>query len=428
MADERGDRAKKLFRERIDIDPYTAREKITVWTGLRFIWNIIKILLFAGIILGLILLIFLGLTGGFRSGFFQYYYETTSDFLSKAPILSPFIEVLKTVQDPSQTLRTYGWQSDVDKNSENKELGLKFQNFRSIKKVYLENEQISLVGTVNVNSLKDDSKVKFDCEASTSSIKGNIQPNEQVEIQKDSAQVFTIRCDIPEEEIKLDGKQVKAEIITLTADYDFKTESYVEAYTMSRELLAKKQNNQENPFEEENNPRLNKETGEIRSQYTAGPMKVLINSEYTQPFTEAGPFSSDPYYSLGILVEKANSFYEGKLNKINEVYLYLPKNFELSGEDDQFELLQENENEVFDKYRLKQDKIDQLNSYCKNANILDLQCQNYWDRGFIISLTKFRIAALNKEDLDKNYIRTEVDYQFQAKTSQTVTIAESLIP
>jgi hypothetical protein len=390
-----------------------------------FLGALIKWILVIGVFVGLIFLIYTGLTGGFKTGFFQYVYEKGATLANKMPIFAPLVDVFKTIRDPTRTIRTFDWQADVDKNSQSQELGLTFQRFTSLKKTYLPGEPLSFVGSVKVASLKDDSKVTFTCDATTDKINGNIQPSEPFVLSKDSTQVFSIRCEVPAESIKLETKKIKAETVVLKADYDFKTDAYVEAYTMSKRVLTEKQNNQEDVFENENNPRLNKQTGEVKSQYTAGPMKILINSEYSQPFTELGPFSSNSYYSLGIIIEKANSFYQGKLNKINNVYLYLPKNFELNDKENQFELINA-EDEIFNKYQLKQDKIDKLNLICKEPNLFDVECQNYWERGFILALTNFKISSLNKEDLDKNYIRSEVEYEFQAQTSQVVTIVGSI--
>ena len=416
MADERGEISERFRR-------YSERPLDPLRDFFRVIVRIIGFLLAIGAILLLVLLLYSGFTAQ-QSGVTQVYFTKITDALNKVPLMAPLIDTLKTIQNPSRTITKFDWQADVDKNSENKELGLTFQKFSSIKKLYLPDELVSLIATVKVTSLKDNSQVRFSCTDTTSNILGIVEPSEPQVLPKDYTQIFSVRCEIPENSIKLEGKRVRAERIVLNADYDFKTDAYVEAYTMSKQLLTEKQNNLENIFENENNPRLNKETGEVHSQYTAGPMKVLVNSEFTQPFTEVGPFSNNPYYSLAILIQKASTSYQGKLSKINNVYLYLPNNFELK-EDNQFELV-ESEDEVFNKYQLKQEKIDKLNSICRDASLLDVQCQDYWDRGFTITLTNFKVSSLNKPELDKNYIRTDVDYEFQAQTSQVVTIAESL--
>lgn len=429
MADERGD--DRRIRDRWNKFVSGPQQDKPWWRSLLdiitapFRW----FLHYAGGIFGIIVMLVL-LVGAV---IFAYNYATSGvlqlqttqlvDTLSKTPILKPILDTLKIIKDPSITVRQYSWQAEVDENSQNQELGLIFQKFTSLKKTYLPNEPLSFVASIKIASLKDDSKVTFSCEDTTSKINGNIEPKEPVVLPKDSIQVFSVRCDIPTETIKLGEKKIKAETVVLKAVYDFKTNAYIEAYTMSKQLLTEKQNNLENVFENEENSRLNKATGEVRSQYTAGPIKILINSEYSQPFTEAGPFTNDPYYSLGIAIEKASSFYQGRLNKINNVYLYLPKNFELK-EDNLFEFSNE-EDEIFNKYKLKEETINKLNSVCNGPNSLNLECQTYWERGFIIALTSFKVNSLNKPELDKNYIRAEVEYDFQAETSQVVTIAES---
>lgn len=377
----------------------------------------------------LMLILFLGagvyVYNAYSGGTLQLRTTQVQETLVKTPI-GPFLrDTLKVIKDPSIPLRTISWQAEVDKNAENKELGLTFGTFRFSQTAYSIKEQKSIIfsGNAKIRNLKDKAMVKFTCEASTTKFEGNIiKPNEPVILEKDFTTEIPVTCEIPIENIKLKGAKIAGETVIVKADYEFKSLGYVEAYTMSSKLLKEKIINLENPLENEQNPRLNKETGITKAEYTPGPMAVIIHIRDKQPFTEAGPpFSSNVNYDLDLLIEKISSFYQGRLNKLNNVVLYLPKNFELVDRQDRFEFV-ENENEVF--YKMKQEEIKKLNSACQNYGFLDVECQNYWERGFVIATLNFKVNSLNKEDLDQDFIRAEVEYEFQAQTSQTARIVE----
>lgn len=429
MADDRGDRRfsegfRKFATEKTSIDAASVREKVSIFSGWRFFTNLAKILLIIAFVLIVILLLVVGLTRSYTSGLLQYVYESGANIINKAPILAPLVDVFKTIQDPSRVVRTVSWQAEVDQSSQDQELGLSFERFNSIKTIYTPGEKLILAGSVKVKSLKDNSKVEFSCEATTDKIQGTIlKPNEPVILKKDLTEIIPITCEIPTDKIKLGSASFRGENVVLKANYDFKGNAYIEAYTLNSKLLE----NVQTIFKNEQNSRLNKDTRQVASEYSNGPMRVLLNIRDSQPFTEKGPsYSSNSYYEFDLAIDKASSLYQGRLSKINTVYLYLPKNFELHDAEDRFELI-ESEDEVFNKYQMKQQYIDKLNLFCREFNLLDTECYNYWERGFIIASSSFKVASLNKDDLDKNYIRAEIDYEFQAETSQVVKIAESLI-
>ena len=262
-----------------------------------------------------------------------------------------------------------------------------------------------------------------------------VRPIEPVLLEKNIPRVFTVGCDINTDNIKLEGQeQERAERILLSAVYNFKTESYTPAYTLSDDKL-KNLRPLITPFVEANinDPLLDENTGVAKSKYTYGPMAILVNSISSQPFTEKGEFPEDPYYPLTILIESSNlgPIYQGRLSKLDNVYLYLPNNYELAGDEltNNFDIVEQSTDEdtIFVKYKLKQDRIGALNDQCKTYRYNTAECDSLWQRGFEIITTKFKIASLDTQDLDQKFIRAEIDYDFEAQTSTVVTIIKSLL-
>lgn len=401
-------------------------------------WLLYIIFTLTAITLMIGLLVFGGIFiyNAFTGGTAQAQTTKLVDVVSKTPIIAPaynfLTQTFKIVKDPSLLERTYGFKGEVDQAQENRELGLTFSNFKSIKERFLPGETISLIASVKAMSFKEESQISFLCKDTTSEIIGAINPSEPVIIEKDTPRVFTVRCDINTESINLGEKQIQAERIILNAKYNFKTASYIPAYTMSDEKLRLLQNQDINPFVNINDPKINKNTREAISTYNYGPIRVLVNSQISQPFTEKGAFSNDPYYDLVILIEPSTlgPVYQGKLSKINNLYLYLPNNFELAEDEltNNFELVEDEseDSEFFTKYKLKQEKIKELNEQCEKYVYSPVDCESLWQRGFQLALTKFKVANLDDTDLTKNFIRAEVDYEFEAQVSKVVNIVKSL--
>lgn len=414
------------------------------WIG-RFILALIKWAFFIGVLI----LIYLFLTGAFKSGLSEYGKERATEAIQKTPFLSDTLakatEFFKIVKDPSKSLREPGFKGEVDESSE--ESGLKFENIKSLKRSYLkDDEEIIVISTIKVTTLDENMKIRLSCNATTHDIPGKVDMGnglkdyEEVTFEKNSNTIFTLECIIPlkdnNDKIKFSGEEkIKPERIVISAEYNFKTKAYVESFTMSASLLKQKQYNSEEIFENEFNSRLNKKTGEIKSKYSKGPIGVLINTDTSQPFTEKGPFGGDSYYTLRVLTKPVYTSFQGRLNKINNVYLSLPDNFEiLEDNKNDFESYDEGnafnlDEEIKQNYRifkLKRKTLDEINLYCNKRDLNELECEAYWKSSLILGTTKFRITQLDKEELDKNFINVQANYEFKSETSTTPSIIKYL--
>ncbi len=359
---------------------------------------------------------------------------TNSGFLQPAYLFVR--DGLNLVKNPANIEKKTGWSTDVDKNKDNQDLGLKFvRKLTPLKQRYLPNEEIIATTAVEISSLKEASSVKFSCNVTKNLPiykQVLVNPNEPVTVNKNERRRFEVNCRIPEGIELPSDKEVLENKIRLNADYDFSTKSYLDVYTMQKSYLDNLINKGINPFEKEINDRLDKNTGQVKPVTTYGPMEVILRLDYTQPLTEQGPFINDNSYSLGLKLEKTDFGWYGKLSKINNVNIYLPKNFEII--DDNFE-------EVFDfkeqggfdgvsfrRYKLKQNKIDDINNQCnpQYGKFLSEDCDTLFEQGFIIAFTKFKVNNV-ESGLTKDFFGAEVDYDFQAQSLASVTIVKNFV-
>ena len=299
-----------------------------------------------------------------------------------------------------------------------------------MKQRYLANEEITLSTAVEISSLKQDSYIRFSCNVTKDFPPDKtitVNPSEPVKIFKNERKIFDVVCRVPGNAFTIPtDREVLEKKVKLNANYDFKTNSYLDIYTMQKSYLNDLINRGINPFEKEINPSLNKITGQTTPITTYGPMKLILRLDHTQPLTEEGPFTNDRTYNLGLRVQKTSVEWIGRLNEINNVYIYLPKNFELIDESFVEESITNEEEQVFRKYKLNQEYINNINNQCKIYNLIGQKCDDLYDRGFIITLTKFRVNGLDNPALTRDYIRAEIEYIFQAEALTSVTLIKSL--
>ena len=404
--------------------PFKALLKWLIWlTGIFFFIGVLLFFVTAG-------------GNAQQTGVLNVVYARTDVALSQVPLVNIAYtgakDLLKFRQDPSLLIRDYGWKTNVDNNKENQNLGLRFvTSFIPSKQNYLVDEEIIASSTVEISSLKEDSIVEFSCSSKdlTQDKQIMVQPTEPQKIFKNQLKRFEVACKVPSNSFEIpEGKEVYPAVIKIQADYDFKTNSYLDVYTMQKSYLDQLVNQGKNPFETINNPSLDKQTGQTKPTTTKGPMYVILRLQYSQPLTEFGPFSEDNTYSLGLKIEKSSSEWEGKLNKINQIYLNLPSSFELV--DDNFEEVnidnEEQEINSFRRYRLKQEFIDKLNSQCEIYKLDTEKCDVLNEKGFIITITKFKVNDVEPR-LVNDFIGAEVEYKFETQRRTSVTLVKSFV-
>jgi len=384
------------------------------------------------VVCGFLILGFTVILNANSQGVTQLYAAQAETAITNSKILSPIYaslqDTLKVVKDPSLAVKDYGWKTEVIDNKENQELGLKFGTVNALPSRTTVDNEIILNVPVTISSLKEDSTLKFNCSSKdVSQEKIVINPSEEIKISKNQRYGFTLTCAFLKNAFPpLTTEEVKGKIVKLDAIYDFTTKSYLDIYTMPADTLRDLTTQGINPLENEENSLLDKQTRQTIAESTNGPMRTILSLQWQQPLTEKSLFSpSDQTYTLGLKIQKSN-VWQGKLNKINSVKIFLPNNFELI--DENFKDSTSSGNVLgggndYRVYELKQEKIDELNGQCKYYSSEPEKCNELFERGFIVALPKFKINSLDV-GLTRDSIGAEIDYDFQAETQKTITLVK----
>jgi len=392
------------------------------------------------IFIAAILLLIMIFTAGFNAtskGLTQTYATrlevaiTNNELL--APVYTGIKDVLKFTKDPTLIERQYGWRTSVDDNKDNLKLGLRFiRQFAPEQPRYETRDEILLSAGVEISSLKDNSYVKFSCNADEiPKEKISINYNQPVLIQKNEIKVLDVVCRIPASTLKIpEGRELSSQKVKLSAVYDFETTSTLGVYTMQQAYFDNLMNKGINPLENINDPNLDKNARQTIPEATYGPMQAVLGLSYSQPLTERNS-AEDDTYNLRLKIQKSSSSWLGRLSKINQVYIYLPTNFELV--DENFKEVQDLSVEELaeisgsKKYRLDDEKINGLNNQCNLYYKSDPQgCKDLFERGFIITTTKFRANSL-EPSLVYDFIGAEIDYDFETETFASFTLVSQFV-
>ena len=192
----------------------------------------------AGVVLLFLVLGCTAIINANSKGVTQLYASQAETAIANSKILNPIYSSLqdtfKIVKDPSLAVRDYGWKTEVINNKENQELGLRFGAVNALPSRTTVDNEIILNVPVTISSLKDDSKLTFNCSSKdVSPEKIVISPSEEIRISKNQRYGFTLTCTFLQNAFQqLTTEEVKGRAIKLNAIYDFTTKSYLDVYTM----------------------------------------------------------------------------------------------------------------------------------------------------------------------------------------------------
>lgn len=339
----------------------------------------------------------------------------------------------------------YGtYESVVDKNSANDDLGIKIKNFQPIKRTYVSGESVSLFADLEAETLKDKSNIRINCIAD-GEITGNTAPASII-LDANAPSITTVSCSFPKDKLKTE-KDITTKKIDLSAIYDFKTEAYYDFWAMGKDEFKKYRiQYRKNPLNDVNDPNVaDKEKGVIKTVYSDGPMKIGVITG-SQPFTEE-VYEGQNFYTFTLLLKK-NFGWEGNLVKIENVYLTLADTFELNtnqqGSSSYNEALDtfilEKTDGRFKTYKLSPDEVEnKLNNICSDLGITDLasplfffrtdertdECLKRLDGGLPTIATQIKVNNLEGSELKKYPgLRIEVEYKYQSNAETYVTITK----
>jgi len=148
----------------------------------------------------------------------------------------------------------------------------------------------------------------FGCTATNDHIQGKIFPTNQMTIQKEQ----TEEIDCIFEPGQLDKGMHK---ITISADFNFESISYIQTFFMPEQTLTELRKKGEDPLAGTSQP---------RATTTKGPVNVNIHAPQA-PI----PAAENKKITLGITLLNTG---QGKIKKINEAIIYMPKGLELAEE------------------------------------------------------------------------------------------------
>ncbi|MCD4666443.1 hypothetical protein K8R47_01385 [archaeon] len=437
---ERGRKARLWFQDKWTRRDYGVPggygESVAKYSGARGLKNIflaiVKPLI---VIISVLLVVFviaaagIFITRSISTGYGDTVTTNVGVFLDKVPfgqaVKTGFAKTFGIIWNPAQLETDYGWKTEVEKNRQYSQLGVKVENFKILNDKILSGQEINARGEVKVSNLGDEEvEVFFSCETDDENDGfGEVTP-ENIFLNRD--QIFGIGCVYSQMDGDFSGaKIIDTKQLKLNTKYEYTTRGFLDFYTMSKSSFE----DEIDVFKDMNNPYLG-EDKRVTSTYTEGPIKLALKIPYTQPLTEEGPFvNTFESYTLGIKLTK-KLIWSGEHGDLNNLYLFIPEDI-IQIEDDRFFktdhfFVDENDLPIsFSIYTLKEEEIAKLNNVCDDIiqSVYEKQCRDQWDKGFQEIYVEFFVVQAD-DNLRLSYIGARVDYDYISETSDTFTVRE----
>lgn len=265
--------------------------------------------------------------------------EQKSEFIN-APIkaMKNYWLGIKEVIESRLDIATGGlYRSQVEKN-QFEPLGVFFDRVRAAQPKFYTDEDVTLWGTIKSRTLSDPVNVNFTCFRWKDGKRVQAQTNEQDSGKRDIVYpgAFTVYT-LEDKDVECTFKPKKLDagtnIVTLSATYNFLTSAYKKNYFIDKERQRAMTRENLDPLKEfgitDRNP---------ITVHTNGPVEIAID---LQPLTAVSD-GRDVSPALGILLKnrdkitdksgKAVGEWQGKIKKISELVVVLPKGITLEKE------------------------------------------------------------------------------------------------
>ncbi|MEW6063273.1 MAG: hypothetical protein AB1571_02805 [Nanoarchaeota archaeon] len=355
MADEE---KRGMFSERYELS--RGIEKAKVWSGARFLGNIIKRILTLLITIAIIVVIIIGLIFVFnliRSGSAQAAITNLEAILSNTPIGKLFGLAFVKSTEPSTLFTGISWQSEVESNKENEDLGVRITKLSSDAQ-YFSGDPITIVGEIRAATPADITNLNIKCKLKDYTGSTDITP-EEITIYKGKVESIKPICKF-NEGIATE-KDIKSVIATMDILYDFKTRAYLKVYSLSKSQKEAVKD----PFEGISEPNL-KSDNTISSVTEKGPLNFGIGLE-SQPLSEGSTF-------FGVTI--TNSDYSGNIAELKQITLQLPLGIELSTEKNCAFISTGTTEDGYSTYELTSDALSSFNIDCSSKlfDITEKEC------------------------------------------------------
>lgn len=358
-------------------------------------------------------------------------------FLRSAPVIS---KVYNAIVVPEQPVVSF--ESDVQTNVENKNLGVRIVQFYDPKKFNRPGEDLELTGSIQASSLQDETKLQVFCKMEgydqealkNAEVLGGRASGNEVSLYKDENTFFNFNCifpqGIPAEKMK---KPKETRFVTSVVVYEFLTKATQKVYFLPRSTLDSLERSGTNPFEfySIKDSQLSSDR-RIRSISTAGPLNLGLSVDFPQPIT------SNPNSVYQLFVQLSNNpGFTGNLQNIKDLEIQVPDvselNIALQGEPDfglgsssvcDFEYVGPGD-DGFKLYKLKPEKLDEVNSKCSSKSLKDLaiseqNCIDLFKKP--IFRCKFRVNRVPESGLQFDTIRAAASYTYKIDRRTAVDV------
>lgn len=336
------------------------------------------------------------------------------------------VSIIEFILRPEEFVaREASWESTIEVNEENQNLGVKISRF-IVPRVFGSEEKVVLSGVVAVDTLKDEINLKFSCntkELVGEEIEGVTDPKSAV-IEKSDVQDVICSFD---KGFELEGSEkIKGVNVVLKAEYDFASIASWRTWSISDSSWdefkeeEKKQRSEKldpnfelDPFDyygiEEKVSKDSRGVYSIKSITHPAPINLGMGSESSQPFIE------DKNYVFGITLKHDRFRWKGDIKEIKELNLYLPEGIELV-KDDLCDFESGIDAEGVNVYKLKDSMKSLLNSQ---------GFSEYAVKDQIKFICKFKVVFANDGPPEFSNVRAYADYIYETRSSPTtVTIKD----
>jgi len=407
----------------------------------RFLGQIFKIILIILIVAIFVLSLIIGgryLVAKYQTG--ELSSTVTHTKVAGEETLSPFASVVKSFSPelygviyPNTATPGLAFDSVVETNAENSEVGVKITSFKPIIDFFRPNTDIRLLGTIKARGIEKDLTIQAFCSLEdykkgvmipAELLGTNTQGNEGT-ILKDQTTEFTATCTFPK------GIGVKKQVTTkeakLILKYEFLTTAYQRIYLMDKNALYDLQSNSINPFKKykTSDPLLSSSTNKVTSKTTPGPINLGLQIDFPQPITTGAKY---------ILLTKLSRTGEvGNLESIDSLKIYVPNvedaTLVLEGEKNlggastcDFEFVGDTE-EGYKEFKLLDAKKEEINKACTDTfagvPLPESECLSVFKSPLF---TCNFIATKVPNTLQSDKIRAEAKYTYVLEKKSTIDI------
>lgn len=416
-------------------------------------------------VIGALVLLGMLIFNASRTGVLEVYTDNVVTNLDETVDQGGFFAFFKKqwdyIQDPSK-INTY--QSVVENNQENRNLGVKIVNFEANRQSdYFENDDVRGIAVVQAASLSDDfSEVVFGCELEDYHGSDSVKPRVVQYFGNGRVERWNVGCDFEGNKISLSQKTLNPKDLTFTATFEAFTIAHYNVYLMERgefERIAYDLGKSPFDYYEINEPLLGI-ADTMTSTTTAGPVNLAIGTDTSQPFTTKGYSSisgiaTQTYSGLDGEVETTfadsdvggetgGSYYfqvamsaqerDGKIKKVNSLKLKVPKEIRLIEDRRNCDFVATGEYDGgYSIYELTEYAFNEkVNKDCSSealegTGMTELNCmKDFKDRGVQLQCF-FEIPEFSEEwgDIVKTSFVAELDYIYEKEKKESITIRRS---